>query len=685
MRLSSWLKTSLVVVAVFACDRGPTDVDAPDTPLVALEAFDAIVSDPVVVDGSTAVYVSIPSGTVATADRVTITRRGGVAMTVPMSEGGLDPIAFPAMQGDTLRLSAIDSNRRAFSTTSIVPASTPPRVVRTSPPRGKTSVPLNTRIEVVFSEPVDAASLTHDSFYLLQGGQTPVAGHISLGDTGVVARFTPAAPLQAGVGYVVHVTTAVKDRSGTALDSALSSDFQTVLPPPPLTWIQLEPGQYLVASGSSLVLRPQPHSGNAPVLDAPVRWSSADPAIATVDSTGTVQAIANGATVITVRSAAGDTMVKATAAITVPPTTPLQFTSVSAGAGFTCALTADHRVYCWGQNSVANLGNSGPMALAPVPSAGTASFGTVSSGAGHVCALTTAKHAYCWGQADVNQLGQPGPFGGTTCDYYPWASRWEEIMYGGDGPCDPQPLAVAGVPPFAALSSGGGHACALDAGGTAYCWGADSERERGAGFTAHRFPPARVHTTLTFASITAGSWTTCGVTAAGDAYCWGSIAGSQTAPLPSLVSSTLKFQQIAIAGWFICGIVTGGEVYCWGDSSLTPNGAMAPLETDLRFSSIDGGERHMCALAISGAAYCWGANGSGQLGNDSLSTTALTQRVPRTVAGGLHFGSISAGAYHTCGLTTEGTVYCWGSNYGALGIGTTTDHRIPARVLGQAP
>jgi hypothetical protein len=38
------------------------------------------------------------------------------------------------------------------------------------------------------------------------------------------------------------------------------------------------------------------------------------------------------------------------------------------------------------------------------------------------------------------------------------------------------------------------------------------------------------------------------------------------------------------------------------------------------------------------------------------------------VGGGLSFASISAGRRHTCGITTDGASYCWGSDvYGALG------------------
>jgi alpha-tubulin suppressor-like RCC1 family protein len=51
------------------------------------------------------------------------------------------------------------------------------------------------------------------------------------------------------------------------------------------------------------------------------------------------------------------------------------------------------------------------------------------------------------------------------------------------------------------------------------------------------------------------------------------------------------------------------------------------------------------------------------------------------VFGGLTFATLSSEIVHTCGATTGGVAYCWGSNgAGQLGNNSTTQSLIPVRV-----
>jgi alpha-tubulin suppressor-like RCC1 family protein len=89
---------------------------------------------------------------------------------------------------------------------------------------------------------------------------------------------------------------------------------------------------------------------------------------------------------------------------------------------------------------------------------------------------------------------------------------------------------------------------------------------------------------------------------------------------------------------------------------------------------------HTCAVT-SGGTYCWGAGWDGQLG-DGLGTFT-SDSVARLVSGGLTFTQVSGGGAHSCGLTAAGAAYCWGANWnGQLGNNSTTRSDVPVAVAG---
>lgn len=100
--------------------------------------------------------------------------------------------------------------------------------------------------------------------------------------------------------------------------------------------------------------------------------------------------------------------------------------------------------------------------------------------------------------------------------------------------------------------------------------------------------------------------------------------------------------------------------------------------------AVAAGETHTCLLTGDGAVWCWGANSYGQLGDG----TRTSRRVPVPVIG-LTSGvqAIAVGGHHTCAVTAGGDVLCWGrNNYGQLGDGTTylRTQPVPVRDLAQA-
>lgn len=108
--------------------------------------------------------------------------------------------------------------------------------------------------------------------------------------------------------------------------------------------------------------------------------------------------------------------------------------------------------------------------------------------------------------------------------------------------------------------------------------------------------------------------------------------------------------------------------------------AVVPMAVpSVKAKQIASGAFHSCALTVENRLRCWGANTYGQLGNRTTAN-ALT---PVGTYGLTKVKAITAGAYHTCALTTDGKVWCWGTNSrGELGNGTTTNASKPVQVTG---
>ncbi|MEW6402320.1 MAG: RHS repeat-associated core domain-containing protein [Chloroflexota bacterium] len=153
---------------------------------------------------------------------------------------------------------------------------------------------------------------------------------------------------------------------------------------------------------------------------------------------------------------------------------------------------------------------------------------------------------------------------------------------------------------------------------------------------------------------------------------------------------TTAVPTVMAAGYYhTCAVTTTGGLMCWGknnsgqlgDGTTTPS--VIPVNVSGLMSgvaSVTAGASHTCALTTGGGVKCWGYNSSGQLGDNSV-----TQRTTPVNVSGLTSGAaaVVAGSYHTCALTTAGGVKCWGQNgNGQLGNNSTTSSSIPVNVNG---
>lgn len=134
--------------------------------------------------------------------------------------------------------------------------------------------------------------------------------------------------------------------------------------------------------------------------------------------------------------------------------------------------------------------------------------------------------------------------------------------------------------------------------------------------------------------------------------------------------------------------IDAGQIYCAGNNSdgelgdgtttrrLSPVAVAAPI--GVTFVQVVAGAS-TCGLTAEGSAYCWGSNFGGQLG-DGTTTRRLTP-VRVQAPAGVTFSQLAAGDFHTCGVSVSGGAYCWGfNNDGRLGDGTTTQRLSPVQV-----
>jgi hypothetical protein len=241
-KLSLWTSVARFVIgclAFIACADAATvtnpsvETPSPIPPIAGVVVSDAVpfttASDALhAVAGSLYAYVSLPPGAVSNGISITISnRRNGERVTTDLEEGGLDPVAIAAETGDTLDIVIARLDGSTIRGEEVVNPRRPPIIVRTVPPRGKRDVPLNTRILVVFNEPMDATSLASGAVQLqLDGASVPGSLAFSEPD-GTAITFTPASDLESARMYTVVVTTNVRDLDGQPLEREWVTAFAT--------------------------------------------------------------------------------------------------------------------------------------------------------------------------------------------------------------------------------------------------------------------------------------------------------------------------------------------------------------------------------------------------------------------------------------------------------------------------
>ena len=617
-----------------------------------------------------------------------------------MVNGGLDPISVPASVGDTL---VITTYRQAIILESVereIPERNSPVIVRTDPPRGKTRVPLNSRILIVFSEPIAIGSATTDNLHLLRDGQ-PVSADITLDAGRLRVELRPDVPLSPQTDYTLLIDTGVTDLSGDPLEQGAEITFSTTE-----ATLSVIPGDASIAVGVRLQLmaRLTNPSGGSETLP-PVIWSSSDPSVVEVSGAGVLTGVGAGSANISATIEG----LEALATITIVGASHTTFAELTAGRDHTCGLTAEGLAYCWGSNEYGQLGDGaggpGVRQVHPLPVTGGRSFSMLAAGSHHTCGLTASGALLCWGRNNRGQLGD-----GLQADH-------------------DVPKLIAGSDVYVALTAGLDHTCARSA-SAVDCWGRNVGNVLGNWTISST--PRQVSTAggLTWAPIdydarrrqTGSNWGPVIIYGGAILFWWGQPPEGRlaldlaTLSIPATAGALPRILNIDIDSYNRCAVTLGGGAHClsrhYDDDFMHEHGlgievcagtdcTVRGFDVSYWYSSgrnpwedrplIEGarqvvnGSFHTCALTLDGAAYCWGAADRGQLGRaaDPFGDGRFLEEVdtPDPVEGNLSFATLAAGQDHTCAVTWSGETYCWGANgFGQLGDGTRTDRYAPVRV-----
>lgn len=204
--------------------------------------------------------------------------------------------------------------------------------------------------------------------------------------------------------------------------------------------------------------------------------------------------------------------------------------------------------------------------------------------------------------------------------------------------------------------------------------------------------------------ISAGSARACSVADDGVLTCWGHGECGQLGDGRSLTDARVtvagdhSWRSVAVGATHVCAIDEDAALWCWGDdvAGTLGDGSLpmdppfedgcrvtpVPIAEGTTWARVSVGSRHSCGVQTNGTLWCWGDNDYGQIGDGALGS--LYFRTIPTEVGGDYWLDVFAGSNHTCALRSDAVVACWGDG-AALGVSGLQFSSTPLEVVIDAP
>jgi alpha-tubulin suppressor-like RCC1 family protein len=279
-------------------------------------------------------------------------------------------------------------------------------------------------------------------------------------------------------------------------------------------------------------------------------------------------------------------------------------TDFAVGFHHVCALNQSGQVFCWGENSMGQIGARKAEARVdtPVRVDGIDGAKAITCGTLHSCAILGDGRVSCWGW---NGQGQTG----SDVEY---TTEARELVV---------PEIVPGIAEATSIVAGRAHTCAKTKAGL-LCWGESQLKSQ---------RDTRGH------------------------------ARNQ----PSLVEDLVDVEQLAAKDETSCALFRDKHVGCWGSGAFSvmpsrPLRAESPLPVILPPArSVAISQYHGCAILENGRVSCFGWNNHGELGRERQSDyqpheSDLVPGLPGTV------DALAVGAATSCAIVRHDELWCWG-------------------------
>ncbi|HEX6089762.1 MAG TPA: hypothetical protein VFZ13_06345 [Gemmatimonadales bacterium] len=255
-----------------------------------------------------------------------------------------------------------------------------------------------------------------------------------------------------------------------------------------------------------------------------------------------------------------------------PVLTSQRFRTIAGSFATTCAIALDQSLWCWGSNGGFDAGLFGngttEPSVTPVPAATGLSVVDIDMDGPTACAVTTAGEAWCWGRIITpgGNIDSPLPVKVESAD------RWRDISV-----------------------SGSDRVCAVSLEYVVHCWATELGTAERAGLQGEALSPRPVPGIPPAVEVTVGWWNQCARLASGSSVvCWGSFLNGtpSTAPIQYPRLERSGFARVTDRAETVLALGTDGGLHIWGYKphccdgfiSVTPS-PLAPSHSWLDFAA----------------------------------------------------------------------------------------------------